>query len=96
MSAAVSAPLYAVVVPPAYSWENEKPGTAEDLKSKEAKLQKILTEMTSEQQRHQQKVEKIKKELGQMESGVKVKTNEKKAWVSPKVAMFLDEDSKGA
>lgn len=88
-----SVPLFAVVAP-----EHVDQGTrnittsSEDVRKTEKKLQKIITEINSEQARHQKKIQHIEKELEQTESSLRPQEN-KDHWVSPKIAMVLGQDS---
>lgn len=87
---------YQAVVPSAFAVEGGnqallKSNAPEDLKSVDAQVQKIISDMTFEQERHQEKVEAIKKELRSM---FKTQASQDKNWMPAKIAMVLDQKSK--
>lgn len=66
--------------------------SSENVRKTEAKLQRIIKEINSEQARHQKKIQHIEKELQQTELSLGPQEN-KDRWVSPKVAMVVGRDS---
>ena len=87
---------YQAMVPSALAVEGGnqallKSNVPEDLKNVDAQVQKIISEMTFEQERHQEKVEAIKKELRAI---VKTQGPQNNNWVPDKIAMVLDQESK--
>ena len=101
ISVGASENLYANDMPPVSVLESgkrisSKSDISEQLKNVESKLQKIVAEMTSEQERHQERVGNIENELRQLESSlnVKLQASQEKPWMPARIAMVLDQDSK--
>ncbi len=88
---------YAVVAPQVSEMKIKDgptpPNAYEKINETRIELEKIVLEMQEEQNRRQQRLETIKKELDQLES-LKEEESGKKRWIPARIAMALGEDSK--
>lgn len=90
----------AVVTPSASDTEkkgNEVPSNSKthaELEQIDLKLQKTVSEIEEEQNRHTTELENMKNELQKLQSHLNNRESQTKSWVPPRVAWALDKDSK--